>query len=110
MNFEDGDDGFAAVGDGDEAGAGPQNVDDSRFTAMFGSAKPLGDDDDSDKYYNRNPMEETRYEEKFESLCKAHLRAFAAGAERYAAESQLSKRVADWSFKLQPALRNEEER
>ena len=48
--------------------------------------------------------------ERFEARCKAHLRAFAAGAERYAAESQLSKRVTDWSARLNPVLVNEEER
>ncbi|GMH93703.1 hypothetical protein TrST_g6089 [Triparma strigata] len=114
---QDYDDGFGA-GDDDEGGfsafegAGPQNVDDERFNKMFGGAAAVGDDgeDDDEKYYNRNPMEETRFEEKFESLCKAHLRAFAAGAERYAAESQLTKRVADWSFKLQPTLQSEEKR
>ena len=65
QNFEDGD-GFGANDDeGAEAGNGPQNVDDNKFARMFGGAKALGaDDDDDEKYYNRNPMDETRYEEK----------------------------------------------
>ncbi|GMH87675.1 hypothetical protein TL16_g10934 [Triparma laevis f. inornata] len=112
---QDYDDNFGAGDEGDfEAsfqGGGPQqNVDDERFNKMFGGAKGVEEEEDDEKYYNRNAMDETRFEEKFESLCKAHLRAFAAGAERYAAESQLTKRVADWSFKLQPTLQSEEKR
>jgi len=48
--------------------------------------------------------------ETFEELCRAHLRAFARGAEKYAAETQLSRRVGDWQSKLSPILEQEEQR
>ena len=95
-------------GSGTKAQNGPQNVDTDQFEDMFGTGRVKSEVED--KRYGSNPMDETRFEERFEQLCKAHLRTFAAGAERYAAESQLTKRVADWSFKLQPALKEEEER
>jgi len=43
-------------------------------------------------------------------LCRAHIRAFAKSAEKYAAETQLSKRVGDWQSRLLPILDEEEER
>lgn len=48
--------------------------------------------------------------ETFEELCRAHLRAFARGAEKYAAETQLSRRVGDWQSRLSPILEEEEKR
>ena len=48
--------------------------------------------------------------ETFEELCRAHLRAFARGAEKYAAETQLSRRVGDWQSRLSPLLEEEEKR
>jgi condensin-2 complex subunit H2 len=83
-----------------------KNIDGDQFEEMFGGRG----NNQEEKRYGSNPMDETMYEERFEALCKAHLRAFAAGAERYAAESQLSKRVTDWSGKLKPVLDSEEER
>lgn len=52
------------------------------------------------------------YDERqtFEALCRAHLKEFAKGAEKYAMESQLSKRVDDWQNKVSIVLREEEER
>lgn len=46
----------------------------------------------------------------FEELCRAHIRAFAQGAEKYAAETQLSKRVGEWQGRLAPILEEEGER
>lgn len=111
MNNEDDDFAFGMNdddGEGAMAQKGPQNVDTDQFEDMFGTSRVKNEEED--KRYGSNPMDETRFEERFEQLCKAHLRTFAAGAERYAAESQLTKRVADWSFKLGPTLKNEEER
>lgn len=48
--------------------------------------------------------------ETFEELCRAHLRAFVRGAEKYAAETQLSRRVGDWQGRLAPILEEEEQR
>jgi len=46
----------------------------------------------------------------FETLCRAHLHEFAKGAEKYAIETQLSKRVKTWQSKLAVILEEEEER
>jgi condensin-2 complex subunit H2 len=43
-------------------------------------------------------------------LCRAHIAAFARGAEKYAAETNLSTRVGQWQMKLLPLLDEEERR
>lgn len=50
-------------------------------------------------------MSDTR---TFEELCRAHIAAFARGAEKYAAETRLSARVGQWQGKLLPLLEEEE--
>ena len=46
----------------------------------------------------------------FEELCRQHLKEFAKGAERFAVETHLSKRVENWQMKLEVVLAEEEER
>ena len=46
----------------------------------------------------------------FAELCRAHIRAFAKGAERYASETKLSQRVGHWQDRLVPLLEEEERR
>jgi condensin-2 complex subunit H2 len=46
----------------------------------------------------------------FEELCRAHIQAFARGAEKYAAETKLSARVEQWQAKLLPILDEEGQR
>ena len=46
----------------------------------------------------------------FEELCREHLKEFARGAERFAVETHLSKRVENWQTKLEVVLAEEEER
>ena len=46
----------------------------------------------------------------FEELCRAHIKAFARGAEKYAAETKLTARVRRWQEKLVPLLEMEEQR
>lgn len=46
----------------------------------------------------------------FEELCRAHIQAFARGAEKYASETKLSVRVGQWQKKLMPLLEEEEQR
>jgi condensin-2 complex subunit H2 len=46
----------------------------------------------------------------FEELCRAHIQKFARGAEKYAAETQLSLRVGHWQERLNPLLLEEEQR
>jgi len=47
---------------------------------------------------------------EFEALCRAHIKAFAKGAEKYATETNLTKRVGDWQSRLAPILEEEEQR
>lgn len=49
-------------------------------------------------------------ERTFEELCREHLKEFAKGAEKYAMESQMSKRVDSWQSKVSIFLQEEEER
>jgi condensin-2 complex subunit H2 len=46
----------------------------------------------------------------FEELCRAHIAAFAKGAEKYAMESKLSTCVGKWQVTLLPLLEEEERR
>ena len=46
----------------------------------------------------------------FEELCRAHIQAFAKGAEKYASETNLSTRVREWQDRLLPHLQMEEQR
>jgi len=43
-------------------------------------------------------------------LCRQHLQSFSQAAQRYAAETQLSKRVGYWNKRLVPVLEAEEDR
>ena len=46
----------------------------------------------------------------FEELCRAHIEAFAKGAQEYALSSQLTDRVNQWQERLAPILEEEERR
>ena len=46
----------------------------------------------------------------FEELCRAHIEAFAKGAQEYALSSQLTDRVNLWQERLAPILEEEERR
>ena len=46
----------------------------------------------------------------FEELCRAHIKAFASGSERFAKNTNLSNRINDWQAKLMPILEDEEKR
>jgi condensin-2 complex subunit H2 len=46
----------------------------------------------------------------FEELCRAHIRAFAKGAEDFAFSTKLTERVSMWQAKLAPILEDEERR
>ncbi|CAM9617460.1 unnamed protein product [Chrysoparadoxa australica] len=48
--------------------------------------------------------------QSYEELCQSHIKAFLKGAEQYANETQLSKRVTAWQSKLEPLLRTQETR
>lgn len=44
----------------------------------------------------------------YEMLCRRHIQNFMQGAEQYARETQLSKRVSEWTKRLEPLLKEEE--
>lgn len=46
----------------------------------------------------------------FEDLCRQHITNFLRGADKYARETNLSKRVSEWNAKLEPILLEQEER
>eukprot|EP01034_Spumella_vulgaris_P021808 gene21808-27877_t len=45
----------------------------------------------------------------YEAICKRHIENFMSGAEQYARETQLSRRVFEWTARLEPLLREQEE-
>lgn len=88
----DGDDNYS-VGNDCQSSHG-NNSNDQDFGGIFST------------YYHEDGNEERTFEE----LCRAHLKEFAKGAEKYAMESQLSKRVDSWQSKVSIVLQEEEER
>lgn len=54
--------------------------------------------------------DDTNFGKTFEELCRAHIQAFAKGAEDFALNTQLSERVNKWQAKLVPILEDEERR
>ena len=46
----------------------------------------------------------------FEELCRAHIQAFAKGAEKFALSTKLTERVGKWQAKLAPILEDEEKK
>lgn len=55
-------------------------------------------------------MTESNIGKTFEELCRAHIQAFAKGAEDFAINTNLTDRVARWQAKLAPILEEEERR
>lgn len=49
------------------------------------------------------------YQHSYEQICKQFIENFHRGAEAFARESQLSKRVNDWTSRLEPILQAQEE-
>jgi len=98
------DDDYDKVGEGDHH-ATVRNTTLHDFDVVF--ANNCGRHDDDENGYG---VDGTNDNATFEDLCRAHLREFAKGAEKYAVESQLSKRVADWQSKLSDILTEEEDR
>lgn len=73
-------------------------------------------EDRNEDQFQTNPFDEVFNKESsprgqtFEELCRAHLKEFAKGAEKFAVESQLSKRVSQWQSKIEKILVEEETR
>jgi condensin-2 complex subunit H2 len=58
----------------------------------------------------KDAAEESNLGKTFEELCRAHIQAFAKGAEDFALNSELSDRVSKWQERLAPILEEEERR
>ena len=98
------DDDFRPIDDDQHVMFDDQNVNEQQFESQFGHVGG------NKEYQSSDPLNETKYEEKFEMLCRQHLQSFNQAAERYAAETQLSKRVGYWNKRLMPVLEAEENR
>lgn len=57
-----------------------------------------------------NITDSVRDQRTFEELCRAHIAEFARGAEKYAASTNLTRRVDEWQNRLKPILEQEETR
>jgi condensin-2 complex subunit H2 len=82
--------------------ANRSNVDFAAIDDVFATTG-FHDDGDNDIDYNNSQL-------TFEELCRAHLLKFAASAEKYRAETQLTKRVGAWQTGLAPILEEQEKR
>jgi len=50
------------------------------------------------------------YRNQFENLCRQHIKNFMRGAETYARETNLSRRVSEWTARLEPLLHEQDMR
>jgi condensin-2 complex subunit H2 len=66
--------------------------------------------DNQDFDNSQQQHQESNIGKTFEELCRAHIQAFAKGAEDYALNTQLTDRVSQWQAKLSPMLEEEEKR
>jgi condensin-2 complex subunit H2 len=95
---------FGFHDDGDEDNDSVHNVEDCNVQAeLF---------DNCDIVSNRGELilSELRQHKTFEELCREHIKELAKKAEKYAAETQLSKRVGLWQSQIIPVLADEEKR
>ena len=63
-----------------------------------------------DEAFQNDNGDETNLGKTFEELCRAHIQAFAKGADDFALNTKLSERVNKWQAKLSPILEEEERR
>jgi condensin-2 complex subunit H2 len=101
LGYDDADD----YGDGFDMGGDDDSYHEDTNQAVMGNTGIASLDDAFSVGDTSNPEGA-----KFEALCRAHIRAFAKGAEKYAAETNLTKRVGEWQSKLAPILEEEEHR
>ncbi|CAJ1893205.1 unnamed protein product [Cylindrotheca closterium] len=104
-NYESDDDygdGYDFGGDDDDYDAGDNNGGNTGMASL---------DDAYDNNQNNHDDDDVSYTGKsFEELCRAHIQAFAKGAEKYALSTKLIDRVDKWQAKLAPILEDEERR
>eukprot|EP00002_Diphylleia_rotans_P035652 TRINITY_DN7802_c0_g1_i10.p1 TRINITY_DN7802_c0_g1~~TRINITY_DN7802_c0_g1_i10.p1 ORF type:complete len:555 (+),score=131.45 TRINITY_DN7802_c0_g1_i10:54-1718(+) len=73
----------------------------------------ISDDDFDDPPPPPIPMDlpdPATFEQTYEDLCRMHAESYLRGAEQYAEETALSRRVAEWQEKLRPTLEEQESR
>lgn len=107
------DDGFGVMdygGDDDDGGFGFGDEDDDQQGDEVGNTGFGNLDDMFKRHLDSDDLVVDAEGKTFEELCRAHIQAFAKGAEAYAAETRLSKRVGDWHDNLIPILEDEEHR
>ena len=113
LGDEDDDYGEEYVGPADNAvedGQQKSNVDFDTIDNVFAQSRDTKGSRrfDADAYLDDGDCD--GHQQTFEELCRAHLRQFARSAEKYAAETQLSKRVSTWQAGLEPMLEEQEQR
>jgi Protein of unknown function (DUF1032). len=99
-NYDDEGPAFELIGNTDDHDSSELHVSQERNEDQF-QMNPF------DEVFNR---ESSSRGQTFEELCRAHLKEFAKGAEKFAVESQLSKRVSQWQSKIEKILVEEETR
>ena len=113
LGDEDNDYGEEYVGPADDAaedGQQKSNVDFDTIDNVFAQSRGTNGTSrfDADAYLDDADYD--GHQQTFEELCRAHLRQFARSAEKYAAETQLSRRVGTWQAGLEPMLEEQERR
>jgi hypothetical protein len=64
----------------------------------------------SNSQHHLNDTPHHTSQDSFEQLCKKYIQNFIIGSEKYNRETQLSRRVSEWTKKMEPLLREQEER
>jgi hypothetical protein len=109
--MDDGD----AYSDNDNFGEFPAtDMDHSEFNAAFSAnvdtaLKSAGYDNVDSDTHNYNSFE-SDFTTTFENLCRQHISNFMRGANDYARETNLSRRVGEWTSRLEPILQAQEQR
>jgi len=106
---DDGDDNYGAGGDDYGVGFDPNTLLGSQHSPSRydgeSNDRGYGDNDDEglvaplalDEAFAKGPK-------SYAELCRAHIASFSRGADRYAHNSNLSRRVSEWQDKLGPVL------
>jgi len=72
------------------------------------------EENDRDNEYlidtNQNEEDNQMNQDNYEELCRAHIEKYITDSEQYVQETELSKRVNQWSEKLKPLLTKQEKR
>lgn len=71
--------------------------------------QPIDEEEDLARRVEAALQNENNYQYNYEMICKQFIDEFHRGAEAFARETQLSKRVNEWTYKLEPILQAQEE-